>query len=173
MMGNKLSIIQATGLAWWLSKGRILLPIQETWLQSLGRDDPLEVSMAIYSGILALEIPWTEEPGGLQSLGSQSVGHDSMTEQQQRFRPRHLQLDNVLTKARTQGRAGDEVGKEGQVTSALKVSKGDVKTVGWVASSYYTRDPAERKTTYSRLKLGAYRKPENFYQTPQRIFYLL
>ena len=79
--------------------------------------------MAIYSSILASEIPWTEEPGGLQSLGSQSVRHDSMTEQQQRFRPRHLQLDNVLTKARTQGRAGDEVGKEGQVTSALKVSK--------------------------------------------------
>ena len=141
-------------------------------VRSLGQEDPLQKGMATHSSILASEIPWTEEPGGLQSLGSQSVRHDSMTEQQQRFRPRHLQLDNVLTKARTQGRAGDEVGKEGQVTSALKVSKGDAKTVGWVVS-YYTRDPAERKTTYSRLKLGAYRKPENFYQTPQRIFYLL
>ena len=43
----------------------------ETWVQSLGREDPLEEEMAIHSSILAWEIPWTEEPGGLQSVGLQ------------------------------------------------------------------------------------------------------
>ena len=41
----------------------------ETWVQSLGRDDPLEKGMVTYSTILAWRIPWTEEPGGLQSTG--------------------------------------------------------------------------------------------------------
>ena len=49
---------------------------KETWGWSLGRDDPLEKEMATHSSILAWEIPWTEEPGGLQSIGSQRVGHD-------------------------------------------------------------------------------------------------
>ena len=44
---------------------------QETWVRSLGRDDLLEKEMATYSSILAWEIPWTEEPGGLQSMGLQ------------------------------------------------------------------------------------------------------
>ena len=44
--------------------------------QSLGLEDPLEEGMAICSSILAWRIPWTEEPGGLQSMGSQRVGHD-------------------------------------------------------------------------------------------------
>ena len=44
----------------------------ETWVRSLGQEDPLEKEMAIHSSILAWEIPWTEEPGGLQSVGSQS-----------------------------------------------------------------------------------------------------
>ena len=43
---------------------------------SLGQDDPLEQEMATYSSILAWRIPWTEEPGGLQSIGLQRVGHD-------------------------------------------------------------------------------------------------
>ena len=42
----------------------------------LGQEDPLEEDMAIHSSILAWEIPWTEEPGGLQFMGSQRVGHD-------------------------------------------------------------------------------------------------
>ena len=46
--------------------------MQETWVQSLGPDDPLEKEMATQSSILAWRIPWTEEPGGLQSTGSQS-----------------------------------------------------------------------------------------------------
>ena len=50
--------------------------MQETWVQSLGQDDPLEEEMATHSSILAWRIPWTEEPGRLQSLGSQRVGHN-------------------------------------------------------------------------------------------------
>ena len=53
--------------------------IQETWIQSLGWEDPLEEGMATHSSILAWRIPWTEEPGGLQSMGLQRVGHDWMT----------------------------------------------------------------------------------------------
>ena len=49
---------------------------QETQVQSLGREDPLEEKMATHSSILARIIPWTEEPGGLQSMGSQRVRHD-------------------------------------------------------------------------------------------------
>ena len=50
--------------------------VQETWVQSLGWEDPLEKEMATHSRILAWKIPWTEEPGGLQSMGSQRVKHD-------------------------------------------------------------------------------------------------
>ena len=50
--------------------------MQETQVQSLGREDPLEEEMAAHSSILAWRIPLTEEPGGLQSMGSQRVGHD-------------------------------------------------------------------------------------------------
>ena len=51
-------------------------------VQSLNREDPLEKEMATHSSILAWETPWTEEPAGLQSLGSQRVGHDwAVTEQ--------------------------------------------------------------------------------------------
>ena len=48
----------------------------ETWVQSLGRKDLLEKEMATHSSILAWKIPWTEEPGRLQSMGLQRVGHD-------------------------------------------------------------------------------------------------
>ena len=50
--------------------------IQETWVRSLGQEDPLEKGMATHSSILACRIPWTEEPGGLQPMGSQRVWHD-------------------------------------------------------------------------------------------------
>ena len=50
--------------------------IQEAWFQTLGWEDPLEKGMATHSSTLAWRIPWTEEPGGLQSIGSQRVGHD-------------------------------------------------------------------------------------------------
>ena len=50
--------------------------IQEILVQSLGWEDPLEKEMATYSSILAWKIPWTEEPGELQAMGSQKVGHN-------------------------------------------------------------------------------------------------
>ena len=50
--------------------------MQETWVRFLGWEDPLEKEMAIHSSTIAWKIPWTEEPGRLQSMGSQRVGHD-------------------------------------------------------------------------------------------------
>ena len=50
--------------------------MQETQVRSLGWEDPLEKGTVTHSSILAWRIPWTEEPGGLQSIGSQGVGHD-------------------------------------------------------------------------------------------------
>ena len=53
--------------------------VEETWVQSLDQDDPLEKGMATHSSILAWRVPWTEEPGGLQSMGLQRVRHDRVT----------------------------------------------------------------------------------------------
>ena len=50
--------------------------MQETWVRSVDWEDPLEKGMATHSSILAWRIPWTEEPGGLQSMGSQRAGHN-------------------------------------------------------------------------------------------------
>ena len=57
-------------------KVKNLPAMQKTWVQSLGQEDPLEKGIATHSSILAWKIPWTEEPGGLQSMESQRVGHD-------------------------------------------------------------------------------------------------
>ena len=57
-------------------KVKCLLTMRETQVQSLGQEDPLEKEMATHSSILAWEIPWTEELGGLQSMGSQRDGHN-------------------------------------------------------------------------------------------------
>ena len=62
-----------------------LSAVWETWVQSLGWEDPLEQEMATHSSILAWRILWTEEPGGLQFVESQRVGHDLVTEQQQQL----------------------------------------------------------------------------------------
>ena len=62
---------------------RIHLPVQELiepWVQPLGGADPLGEEMATHCSPLAWEIPWTEEPGGLQSMGLRRVGHDQVTE---------------------------------------------------------------------------------------------
>ena len=53
-----------------------LSTMRETWVRSLGQEDPLEKEMAIHSSTIAWKIPWTEELGKLQSMGSQRVGHD-------------------------------------------------------------------------------------------------
>ena len=55
---------------------KCLRAMWETWVRSLGQEDPLEKEMATHSSILAWRIPWMEEPGGLQSTGSQRVGYD-------------------------------------------------------------------------------------------------
>ena len=53
-----------------------LATVWKTQVRSLGQEDPLEKAMATHSSTLAWKIPWTEEPGGLQSMGSRRVGHD-------------------------------------------------------------------------------------------------
>ena len=65
-------------LAWWPSgkESTCTSGDAETWVQSLDQEDPLEEGMATHSGILARKIPWTEEPGGLKSLGLQRVRYD-------------------------------------------------------------------------------------------------
>ena len=57
--------------------------MQETQVRSLGGEDPLGKGMVTHSSILAWEVPWTEEPGGLQSMGLQRVRHDIVAKQQQ------------------------------------------------------------------------------------------
>ena len=59
----------------------VMQETQESSIRSLGQDYPLEEKMAIHSSILAWEIPWTEEPGGPQSMGLQRVRHDLATKQ--------------------------------------------------------------------------------------------
>ena len=54
---------------------KCLPAMRETWVQSLSQEDPLEKEMATYSSTLAWKIPWMEEPGRLQSMGSQRAGH--------------------------------------------------------------------------------------------------
>ena len=58
----------------------------ETWVPSLGQEDPLEKDVTPHSSILAWEIPWTEEPGGLQCMGPQKIGHDLVTKRQAKTR---------------------------------------------------------------------------------------
>ena len=71
------------GLPWVAQMVKNLSAMQETWVRSLGREDPLETEMATHSSILAWRIPGTEELGGLQSMGSQRAGHNLVTKQQQ------------------------------------------------------------------------------------------
>ena len=69
--------------------------MQETQIQSLGQEDPPEKEMPTHSSIPAWRIPWTEEPGRLQSMGSQRVGHDWVTKHTQVFVD---QFENCCTK---------------------------------------------------------------------------
>ena len=64
---------------------RTCLPMEETWVRSLGWENPLENAVTVHSSTLAWRIPWTEEPGGLQSMGSQRVKHDLATKQKQQY----------------------------------------------------------------------------------------
>ena len=60
--------------------------MQKMWVRSLGQEDPLEKEIAAHFNIFAWELPWTEEPGGLQSMALQRVGHYSATKRQQSLR---------------------------------------------------------------------------------------
>ena len=71
------------GVPWWLSGEEFCLPVQETWAHSLGQKYPLEEEMASHFSVLAWEIPRTEEPGRIQSIGSRRVREDSANKQQQ------------------------------------------------------------------------------------------
>ena len=71
-----LGTILGEGLLWWLRWYKNLPGMQETWVWSLDQEDPWEKGMATHSSILAWKILWSEEPGGLQSMGSQRVRHD-------------------------------------------------------------------------------------------------
>ena len=87
---------------------------QETWVRSLGQEDPLEKDMATHSRILAWRIPWTEEPGGLQSMESQRVGRDCTTKHRHTVQFGHLihrahslQRPLMLEKIESRKRRGD------------------------------------------------------------------
>ena len=67
------------GIQWVAQTVKNLPTVQETWVQSLGQEGPLEKGMATHSSILAWRIPWTEKPGRLQSMGLQRVRHDWAT----------------------------------------------------------------------------------------------
>ena len=76
---KSLMIVPTLGASLVAQMVKNLPAMQETWVQTLGREDPLEKEMATYSSILPWRIPWTEEPGRLQSMGSQRVGHNWVT----------------------------------------------------------------------------------------------
>ena len=63
-------------MAQWVKSLLAMQETQEMWVQSLGQEDPLEEGMTTHSSILAWRIPWTEDPGGLQFIGSQRMRHD-------------------------------------------------------------------------------------------------
>ena len=67
-------ILEAASLVVQMAKSLVVM--QETWVQSLGLEDPLEKEMATHSSTLAWKTPWTEQPGKLQSMGSQRVRHN-------------------------------------------------------------------------------------------------
>ena len=82
-LGDKSMRFKKNVKRWQLSWGSLvahrlkrLTATRETWVRALGWEDPLEKEMATHSSTLAWRIPWTEEPGGLQSTGPQRVGHD-------------------------------------------------------------------------------------------------
>ena len=72
---ERLALTQSQ-VAQWVKNLPAVLEMKQTWVRSLGQEDPLEEGMATHSSILAWRIPWTEEPGGLQSMRSQRIRYD-------------------------------------------------------------------------------------------------
>ena len=83
LCSGNFEFLSSTSPAFWTSlvaqTVKCLLTMRETWVRYLGQEDPLEKAMATHSSTLAWKIPWTEEPGRLQSMGSQRVRHDWAT----------------------------------------------------------------------------------------------
>ena len=77
--GHIVLILSSTRASLVAQRLKRLPGMRETWVRSRGQEDPLEKEMATHSSTLAWRIPWREEPGGLQSTGSQRVGHDCVT----------------------------------------------------------------------------------------------
>ena len=75
-MAGNISYALVAGLPWWLSSKEFAFLLQEMQFRSLDQEDLLEKKMATHFSILAWEIPWTEEPGGIQSMGSQRDRHN-------------------------------------------------------------------------------------------------
>ena len=104
-----------------------LPPMQETWVWSLGREDPLEKEMVTHSSILAWRIPWTEEPGGLQSTGSQE---SDTTLEQLHFSPQGKERGR---KKRPSGRWWMGLGKHEIVLLVLRIQE-ELSSRLWNAS---------------------------------------
>ena len=83
----------------------------ETWVQSLGWEDPQEKEMATHSSILAWRIPWMEEPGGLQSTGLRRVGHDWVTSLHSTFGPVLGAKDTAVPKDKTPALRSSHLGE--------------------------------------------------------------
>ena len=91
-------LMKRYGLPWWLSD-KNSPAVQKTQVQSLDQEDPLEKKMATHSTILAQEIPWSEEPSGLQSMGHKRIGHYLAIK-----RRRQWQLTPVFLPGKSHGR---------------------------------------------------------------------
>ena len=75
-VGKKTEVLSVQWASLVAQKVKNLPAMWETWVQSLGQENPLEKAKATLSSVLAWRIPWTEEPGGQQAMGLQRVGHD-------------------------------------------------------------------------------------------------
>ena len=100
MFSNSVSVSSLLGLPRWLSGKESTCQCrrcsQETWIQSLGRQDPLEKGMATHPSILAWRIIWTEEPGGLQSMGSESQTRLSASTRAHTHTHTHTHISSLL-----------------------------------------------------------------------------
>ena len=79
-------------MAHWVKNLLAMQETQETWVRSLGWEDSLEEEMATHSSILQWRIPWTEEPGGFQTTGSQKVRHNSAAQHMHEYTHTHTQM---------------------------------------------------------------------------------
>ena len=104
-------LLGASQVAQWVKNPPVVWKTQEMWVQSLGQEDSLEEGMATHSSILAWRIPWTKEPGGLQSIGSQRVGYNwsHRTCSHTYINLSHLSICSVTKKKRNMGAANDKI----------------------------------------------------------------